>query len=269
MPNTGGTIEVTVLGSGAALPAAGQTNSAYLVRAGAVRLLVDCGPAILQQLAGVGLTPGDVTHVYITHRHGDHTLGYPLFLMWWLAHGRAPQTFPLTLAGQTTWSSLEMLLEHTFGELSRRAVSARRGLFADREPADLTLDGLALQLWPMEHSSFAPVLGLRVQVAGRVVAFTGDTAPCSNAVALARGADLLVHEASFSATLNPELHDGLFGHSTARAAGRTAAEAEARRLALVHLSAHYDGRQDILIAEAAREFAGEVTAPAAGAVYVL
>ena len=83
-------IEVTVLGSGSALPAPGQTNSAYLVRAGGVRLLVDCGPAVLQQLAAVGLTPGDVTHVFVTHRHGDHILGYPLLLLRWLTHKRPP-----------------------------------------------------------------------------------------------------------------------------------------------------------------------------------
>ena len=90
-----------------------------------------------------------------------------------------------------------------------------------------------------------------------------------NTVPLARAADLLLHESAYSATLDPELHDGLHGHCTARSAGRAAAAAGARRLALVHLSAHYAGRQDMLIAEAAREFAGEVTAPAAGTVYVL
>jgi ribonuclease Z len=263
-------IEVIVLGSGAAVPAPGQTNSAYLVRAGAVRLLVDCGPTVLQQLAAVDLTPGDVTHVFLTHRHGDHTLGYPLFLMWWLLQGGNPDAFPLTIAGQTTGSSVQALLEHTFGELSRRAAAAPRRLTADGEATVLTLDdSVVLRTWPMEHSGFAPVLGLRVEVAGRAVAFTGDTAPCANVVALAQGADLLLHEASYSTTLDPHLHDGRHGHSTARAAGRAAAAARARRLALVHLAAHYEGRQDVLIAEAAREFGGEVTAPAAGTVYVL
>jgi ribonuclease Z len=263
-------IEVTVLGSGSALPAHGQTNSAYLVRTGSVRLLVDCGPAILQQLAAVGLTPGDVTHVFLTHRHGDHTLGYPLFLLWWVSHRGRPETFPPTMTGQITWSSLEMLLENTFGEVARQAESAPRRLFADREPAVLSIhEGITLRTWPMEHSTFAPVSGLRVEATGRVVAFTGDTSPCANVVPLAQNAGLLLHESAYCATLDPHLHDGLHGHSTARSAGRAAAAAGARRLALVHLSAHYDGRQDVLIAEASREFAGEVTAPDAGTVYVL
>jgi ribonuclease Z len=263
-------IEVTVLGSGAALPMRGQTNSAYLVRAGAVRLLVDCGPAILQQLAAVGLTPGDVTHVFLTHRHGDHTLGYPLFMLWWLTHGDSANDFPLTIAGEITWGSLETLLGNAFGDVARKSASVPRRLFPDREPSILALDGgVTLRTWPMEHTNFAPVLGLRVEHAGQAVAFTGDTAPCDNVLPLARGAGLLVHESSYCVTLDPDLHDGLHGHSTARGAGRGAAAAGVPRLALVHLSAHYDGRQDVLIAEAAREFAGAVTAPAAGAVYVL
>jgi ribonuclease Z len=263
-------IEVTVLGSGAALPMPGQTNSAYLVRAGAVRLLVDCGPAVLQQLDAVGLTPGDVTHVFVTHRHGDHALGYPLFLLWWVSHRGSAETFPTTIAGEITWSSLEALLGHTFGEVARRAAAAPRRLFADRQPAMLSVaDGMVLRSWPMRHSDFAPVSGLRVEAGGRAVAFTGDTAPCANTLPLARDADLFFHEASYSATLDPDLPDGLHGHTTARGAGSAAAAAGARRLALVHLSARYAGRQDVLIAEAAREFAGEVTAPSAGAVYVL
>jgi ribonuclease Z len=263
-------IEVTVLGSGAALPMRGHTNSAYLVRAGAVRLLVDCGPAVLQQLAAVGLTPGDVTHVFLTHRHGDHTLGYPLFMLWWLTHPEATGDLPLTVAGEITWGSLETLLGNTFGDVARQTGATPRRLVPDREPAVLALDGgVTLRTWPMEHTTFAPVLGLRVEHGGRAVAFTGDTAPCANVAPLARAAGLLVHESSYCATLDPDLTDGLHGHSTARAAGRAAAAAGVPRLALVHLSAHYDGRQDVLIAEAAREFAGEVTAPAAGAVYVL
>jgi ribonuclease Z len=263
-------IEVVVLGSGSAIPMRGQTNSSYLVRGGGAALLIDCGPAVLQQLDAVGLTPGDVTHLFITHRHGDHTLGYPLFLLWWLTHGRPTESFPVAVTGQTTWGSLEALLQHTFGEFAREAHAVPRRLFPDSEPSVVVLgDRLTLRTWPMAHSEFAPVSGVRVEADGRVIAFTGDTAPCANVVPLARDADLLFHEAAYCATLDPQLTDGLHGHSTARGAGRGAAAAHARRLALVHLSAQYDGRQEALTAEAAREFPGEVTAPAAGAVYTL
>ena len=264
-------IEVTVLGSGAAIPMRGQTNCAYLVRTGDVRLLIDCGPAILQQLDAVGLSPGDVTHVYLTHRHGDHVLGYPMFLLWWLTETTVPpESFPVTIAGHTTWQSLETLVAVSYGELSRRTAGAPRSLFPDREPSVIPLpDPVTLRTFPLEHSQFAPVSGVRVEAGGKVVAFTGDTGPCANIVLLARNADLLFHEATLSAFLDPDVPDGRHGHSTARSAGANAAAASAKRLALVHLGSKYEGRQEILVAEAAATFGGEVIAPTAGAVFTL
>src|SRR5438477_187286 len=100
-------IEVVFLGVGAALPMRGQTNCSYLVRAGGAVILIDCGPAVLQQLDAVGVTPGDVTHIYFTHRHGDHALGYPLFMLWLVTYGRPPERFPTVFAGQATWAALD------------------------------------------------------------------------------------------------------------------------------------------------------------------
>ena len=48
------------------------------------------------------------------------------------------------------------------------------------------------------------------------------------------------------------------------AAGRGAAGACAKQLALVHIDAMYEGQQHLLIEEAQREFAGKVFAPVAG-----
>jgi ribonuclease Z len=264
-------IEVTVLGSGAAIPMRGQTNCAYLVRTGDVKLLIDCGPAILQQLDAVGLSPGDVTHVYLTHRHGDHVLGYPMFLLWWLTETTVPpESLPVTIAGQTTWEGLEILVANSYGELTRRSAGAARSLFPDREPSVIPLpDQVTLRTFPLEHSQFAPDSGVRVEAEGKVVAFTGDTGPCPNIVLLARDADLLIHEANLSATLDPDVPDGTHGHSTARSAGANAAAAGVKRLALVHMGIRYEGRQEILVAEAAEKFGGEITAPTAGAVFTI
>jgi ribonuclease BN (tRNA processing enzyme) len=74
----------------------------------------------------------------------------------------------------------------------------------------------------------------------------------------------LVHESAYCATLNPEFAVGAYGHSTAQIAGRDAAGACAKQLALVHIDAMYEGRQHLLIEEAQHEFAGKVFAPVAG-----
>jgi ribonuclease BN (tRNA processing enzyme) len=163
-----------------------------------------------------------------------------------------------------------MLVQQTFGDLARRLAEVPWRVLPDTESAALVLkEGLTLRTWPLVHSPFAPVLGVRMEIGSQAIAFTGDTSPCDNILPLARGADLLLHEATYCATLNPEYPEGLHGHSTARAAGLSAAAAGVKRLGLVHISPEYAGRHEVLIAEAQREFSGEVTAPAAGTVYCL
>ncbi len=72
---------------------------------------------------------------------------------------------------------------------------------------------------------------------GLAVAYCTDTRPCAAAVELARGADLLIHEGTFDATLSEEA--AAKGHSTVADAAQIAREAEARRLVITHVSPRY------------------------------
>ncbi|MBD2846757.1 ribonuclease Z [Paenibacillus sp. IB182496] len=85
---------------------------------------------------------------------------------------------------------------------------------------------------------------------GRIVTILGDTRPCANAVRLAQGADLVVHEATFDAALEDKAL--AYGHSTTVQAAHTASEAGARRLLLTHFSARFTEADMAQLAEEAR-----------------
>jgi ribonuclease Z len=93
---------------------------------------------------------------------------------------------------------------------------------------------------------------------GRLVVVTGDTRPCAAVVEAAHGADLLVHEATFSEEERERAQET--AHATAREAAQVALAAKARRLVLAHVSARYSMSADELVSEAKAVFENVIVA---------
>ncbi len=93
---------------------------------------------------------------------------------------------------------------------------------------------------------------------GRLVVITGDTRPCAAVVDAAKGADLLIHEATFGEEEKDRAKET--GHSTAREAAQVALAANAKRLVLSHVSARYSISAEELVKEAREVFKETVVA---------
>ncbi len=256
---------VTVLGSAAAVPPAGNRNTALFIEAGGFRLLVDCGPEALGQLGDAGFDACAPDALFVTHVHGDHTLGFPMLLLARVSakcERRLRVFCPSSVAPR-----LEELCRLVYGDIADRLLEqVELQPLPESAGSSCTLaPGVLLSTHPMEHT--VPCLGLRVDHDGRAVVYSSDTSPAAGFAEFAHEAEILFHEATFSAALDPDPRHK--GHSTAHEAGVIARNARARRLALLHLHERYAGRQELLVREARESFGGPVEAPPGQTVLVV
>ena len=220
-------MQLTVLGSGAACPAAGSRSSGYLVTDQDQAVLLDCGqgvaPALLSERPD-----GHVDHIIISHMHVDHfidLLALRFRLVRDLAGIEAAQrctTLHLPPGGAAVLSAV------------LRAVSFREDFctsafqvqeYDPQQP--LALGTLRAHFAPARH--YIPAWAVRLE-GGASLTYSGDTAPSAAVTDLARGSDLFLCEATLSKS-----EDGARrGHCTPAEAAAMARDAEARRLLLTH-----------------------------------
>ena len=94
--------------------------------------------------------------------------------------------------------------------------------------------------------------------AGRRVVFTGDTRPAASTIEISTGADLLIHEATFSDEEQERAVET--GHATSREAAEVAAKAGVKQLVLTHLSARYSVNAADLLQQAKDAFPQTIVA---------
>jgi ribonuclease Z len=175
-------------------------------------------------MLAAGLNPIGLTALVITHEHPDHVSGFPLFVeKMWLLGRRAP----IPVVGPEPALDVARRLFETFDTsgwdglppLDWRPVAFEAGARAWQD------ETLTITTSPVVHP--VPTIGLRVEATdGAVVAYSCDTSPTGAVTDLARGADVLVHEAT---GYQPGVH------SSAEEAAEAARSADAGRLLLVHL----------------------------------
>ena len=240
------------------MPSATRSHVSFVVRAGQTWLL-DCGPTAHWQLARLGIDHREIQHVVISHVHGDHSLGLPMLLTLGELDGR---DWPLRLycpaSAVQRLQSVARAVYPSLAELLEKNV-IWVGLSETGPQAHEPYLGLKLTSAPGVHG--VPDCAVRLEQDGRALVYSGDTSPAEAVQELARGADLLLHEATWSETIDGRTSRD---HSSARQAGRLAAAAGVRRLGLVHLHKSYAGREEELRREAEAEFGRAVLVPEDG-----
>jgi len=188
-------VRVTVAGSGDAFGSGGRLQACVHLQPmdREETVLLDCGASALTGLKRCGLEPNHVTVVAVSHLHGDHFGGLPYLLLDGQFRHRVR---PLHLVGPPGMQQrLEQTMEALFPDSTR--VPRRFATHVHELPPGATLDleQVTVRAVGVDHAAGAPALGLRVSVAGRVIAYSGDTSWTDTLIELADGADLFVCEA--------------------------------------------------------------------------
>jgi ribonuclease Z len=246
-------VHFAFLGTSGAVPSLGRDNTSLVFVGGGEAVLVDCAGSPIQKLLLAAVEPLTVSLVIITHLHVDHAYGLPSFVR---NLGLLGRRAPLRIACR------EEHVEPIRGLLRVFRILDRPDMFPIQvepvravERAAVGAAGpFAITASPNAHGAM-PNLALRFDVAGGpAVVYSSDTEPCAAVLDLARGADTLIHEATYA-----EGDQGRVGtHSTAGQAGEVAALAGVRRLILAHLDATHHDEVERLAVEARARFDGEV-----------
>jgi ribonuclease BN (tRNA processing enzyme) len=239
------TIELLFLGSGDAFGSGGRLQASFLLRGAESRLLVDCGATALIAMRRFGIDPDDVDAILVSHLHGDHFAGIPFLLL----DGQfvSKRTRPLVIAGP---AGTPQRLETTMEALFPGSSNAQRRFpleLVELEPGRRSaVAGAAVTPYAVTHSSGAPALALRVELEGKVVAYSGDTEWTEALVDAAHDADLFIAEAYYYDKRVP-------GHLDFVTLNEQRERLGARRTILTHMSADMLNRVESLGCETAED----------------
>lgn len=274
-------LRLTLLGTGTPTPSLERAGCSFLVEREGDSLLFDCGPAAVQRLLATGAAPAKITHVFLTHLHYDHCMdyGYLVLTRWDQGAGQIPDlkvygpegirhmthllfseegAFQADLAGRTLHPGSHLIYEHRGGKLPRQRPTPQ----VREVDAGAQVDGndWQVQVADMVHCQpYLKSVAYRFNSPEGCIVVSGDTAPNARLVALARGANVLLHMCHFlnGVETDPRITSSCSGHLDA---ARTAAQAGVEKLVLIHLTEQITrpGIRERMLAEAAEVFGGTI-----------
>jgi ribonuclease BN (tRNA processing enzyme) len=187
-------LRLRFVGCGDAFGSGGRGNTCFHVTGSKANFLIDCGASALPAMKRLDIVGSDIELILITHFHGDHFAGLPFFL---LDAQFSRRSRPLVIAGPAG--------------LENRLMQAMEALFENSSRTKQKFDLQLVELAPEESRAFGavsvtpfsvvhgesggPFLAYRVEVEGRVFAYTADTEWTDSLISLGQDADLFIAEA--------------------------------------------------------------------------
>ncbi len=189
-------MKLKVLGCGDAFGSGGVPNTCFYVTDGQHRLLIDCGATSLVQLKKYGLSSDDLDRILISHFHGDHYGGIPFLLLEAALVQKRERPFSI-VGPEGIRDKLVTLQDALYPGTAEHmdALELHFSSFSDRSV--LEFEELSLRTWSVVHADGSNPHAMRLEIGGKVIAFSGDTAWTDALYEVADGADLFICECNF------------------------------------------------------------------------
>jgi ribonuclease BN (tRNA processing enzyme) len=69
--------KIILLGTGNPNPDPERFGPSMAITVNNSLYLIDCGVGVVRRVVAAGVSVSKITHVFLTHLHSDHTIGYP------------------------------------------------------------------------------------------------------------------------------------------------------------------------------------------------
>jgi ribonuclease BN (tRNA processing enzyme) len=268
---------VILLGSGTPIPDPSASGPAVAVVVGKSAYLFDAGPGVVRRAEAAAEKLGisalectNLTRVFFTHLHSDHTLGYPdlIFTPWVIGRTAALEVYgPVGIAAMTEH------LKAAYAADVKVRTEGLEGLDTGGlrvNVHELPSDGpvyrdanVAVRAISVRHGSWPQAFGYRIEAGERVIVISGDTTPVPAIAAACDGCDVLLHE-----VYSAERYNVMFGkggsryhpsaHTSTEELAQLAAKANPKLLVLYH-QLRFGSRQQVdLKKEIRRTYKGNV-----------
>ena len=184
-------LDLLFLGSGNAF-AAGRYWSSFLLNG---RYLFDASPVALPHLKRSEVDVAEIEAIFVSHFHADHFFGLPFLL---LEYAEAtPRSKDLTIIGPPGIEErLRTITDAGYPHLFTKEKSYEESYRDLRDGLEGDVGELHYQARSVEHVEGLECFGFRVEIGGRILAYSGDSVLCDPLVELAEGADVFVVECS-------------------------------------------------------------------------
>lgn len=168
--------------------------------------LVDCGAGVVRRAAAAyragvaALNVANLTHLFVTHLHSDHTVGYPdlIFSPWVLGREEPLMVYgPVGIAAMTDHllqAYQEDIRIRIEGLEPANAVGYKVDVHEIKPGIIYTDENVTVRAFRVKHGSWVHAFGFRFETPDRTIVISGDTAPCPSLMENAKGCDVLIHE---------------------------------------------------------------------------